>query len=318
MRKILFLVIAVTFIAAFVYFFQVVLDVIKGQVIRPAQVKSPAVEKKEEDAGKRRAAWASLKKNIERELKGFSGTAGVVVKDLDKNWEINTNKDLRIPSASMVKIPIMMSYFYAAHEGKLSLQDVIEIRNSDKAPGSGTLKFAIPGKAFTIEELIRRSITESDNTATNMLIGHLGFDTLNRYFKKLGLKTTNISREMMDFKQRKRGVENYTTAGEIAQLLEQLYRGRFLDAESSRQCIEILARQKMKDRIPKKLPSEVIVAHKTGLENFLCHDAGIAYTDKGNFLISVLTKHKNKTAQESKSVIAEVSLLAYNYYGEAQ
>jgi beta-lactamase class A len=215
----------------------------------------------------------------------------------------------------MVKIPIMLSYFYAAHEGALSLQDTVEISNSEKAPGSGTLKFEIPGKTFTIEDLIRRMVTESDNTATNMLINHLGFDALSGYFKKLGLKNTNLSRKMMDFKERGRGVENYTTADEIAYLLEQLYRGKFLSVEVSRQCVEILAHQKMKDRIPKKLPADVIVAHKTGLENFLCHDAGIVYTDKGNFLICVLTKHKNKTAQEAKAVIAEISLLTYNYYG---
>lgn len=311
----MFLGIAVAFIAASVYFFHVVFNAMRGQIVQPAQVKTVA-KKQEADAGKRKAAWASLKKDVEHELKGFSGAAGVVIKDLDKNWEINTNKDLRIPSASMVKIPIMMAYFYAANEGKLSLQDTIEIRNSEKAPGSGELKFEMPGKAFTIEDLIRRMVTESDNTAANMLINRLGFDTLNQYFKKMGLKYTNLSRKMMDFKERKSGVENYTTAGEMAYLLEQLYRGRFINVDTSKKCIEILAGQKVNDRIPKKLPGEVIVAHKTGLENFLCHDAGIVYTDKGNFLICVLAKHKNKTAQEAKSVIADIALLAYNYYGD--
>ncbi len=299
--------------AASVYFFHVVSRAIKGQVVQPARVKAGVV-KKREDARKRRGAWANLKKGIERELKGFSGTAGIVIKDLDKNWEINTNKNLRIPSASIAKIPIMLSFFYAAHEGKLSLQDTVKLKDSDKTPGSGTLKYETPGKAFTIEDLISRMITKSDNTATNMLINHLGFDTLNRYFKKLGLKNTNLSREMMDFKKRKQGIENYTTAGEISRLLEQIYRGKFLNLQISQQCVEILAGQKVKDRIPKKLPDEVVVAHKTGLENFICHDAGIVYTDKGNFLITVLVKHPNKTAQKAKSLIADISLLTYNYY----
>jgi len=313
MRKIFFIIIAVTFMAASVYFFHVVSRAIKGQVVQPARVKAGVV-KKREDVRKRRAAWANLKKGIERELKGFSGTAGVVIKDLDKNWEINTNKNLRIPSASIVKIPIMLSYFYAAHEGKLSLQDTVKLKDSDKTPGSGTLKYETSGKAFTIEDLISRMITKSDNTATNMLINYLSFDTLNRYFKKLGLKKTNLSRRMMDFKKRKQGIENYTTAGEISRLLEQLYRGKFLNPQISQQCVEILAGQKVKDRIPKKLPDEVVVAHKTGLENFICHDAGIVYTDKGNFLITVLVKHPNKTAQKAKSLIADISLLTYNYY----
>ena len=76
-----------------------------------------------------------------------------------------------------------------------------------------------------------------------------------------------------------------------------------------------MARQKVNDRIPKKLPAGVTVAHKTGLENGLCHDAGIVYTDKGDFLICVLTKHKNKSAREAKALIADISFAAYNYYG---
>lgn len=295
---------AVAFIATAVYFSRTVTGFLKSEAVRMARTK--------EAAAARKAAWARLETQVARELKGLNGKAGVIIKDLGSDREIAVNEDLQMPSASMVKIPIMMSYFFAAREGRLSLSDRIAIKKSDKAPGSGTLKYDIPGKEYTIEELIIRMVTESDNTATNMLINNMGFAALNAYFDKLGLKHTNLSRKMMDFRERKSGVENYTTAGDMAYLLERLYRGKFLSEETSRQCIEILARQKMKDRIPKRLPHEVVVAHKTGLENGLCHDAGIVYTDKGDFLICVLIKHRNKTARDAKSVIAEIALFVYN------
>ena len=266
----------------------------------------------------RKIAWKKLIKEIRKLTKNFNGTAGIVIKDLDMNWEMYLNKDLPVPSASVVKIPIMLSYFYAANDGKVDLNSRIAFKKSERTPGSGKLQHSSDGQEFGIESLIDLMITESDNTAANMLINYMGIDVLNDYFTKMGLKHTNLSRKMMDFKERKGGVENYTTAGEMAYLLEQLYRGRFINAGISKKCIEILAGQKVNDRIPKKLPVEVVVAHKTGLENFLCHDAGIVYTDKGNFLISVLAKHKNKTAQEAKSVIADISLLTYNYYGDSQ
>jgi beta-lactamase class A len=315
MKKIILFSIIAVFTAALVYSSKSVFAFIKTEAGRIAKVRAEAARDKE-TAARRRAAWDRLRSGVAKEAKGLNGTAGIVIIDLDKKWEISANKDLRIPAASMVKIPIMMSYFYAAKEGKVDLGSGIEIRNSEKAPGSGTLKNEIPGKEYTVEDLIYRMVTESDNTATNMLIGRIGFDALNGYFAKLGAGKTDLKRKMMDFRLRRSGVENYTTAGDMAYLLEKLYRGRFIDAGTSQRCVEILARQKMKDRIPRKLPGDVVVAHKTGLENGLCHDAGIVYTDKGDFLICVLTKHRNKSAREAKGVIADIALLTYNYYSE--
>jgi len=281
----------------------------------PAQKEAQSAPVKKEDPAKRKAAWQLLKNGVAGELRDFRGIAAVVIKDLGKNWEINSNADLRIASASMVKIPIMAAYIYAAREGKIDLKSMVQIRKSDFTPGSGELKFESPGREFPVEDLIVLMVTESDNTAANMLIEKMGFDTVNMYFKKIGLKFTNLSRKMMDFKERKEGVENYTTASDMACLLEKMYRGKFIDPAASKQCLEILACQQVNDRIPKKLPAGIVVAHKTGLENGLCHDAGIVYAPNGNYLICVLTKHRNKTAKETKSLIADISLLVYNYYG---
>ena len=81
----------------------------------------------------------------------------------------------------------------------------------------------------------------------------------------------------------------------------------------SKNCLELLSEQKINDRIPKKLPSDITVAHKTGLENGVCHDVGIVYTSKGNFLICVLTKHEYPTSRPTKRLISRLSLLTYNY-----
>ena len=99
----------------------------------------------------------------------------------------------------------------------------------------------------------------------------------------------------------------------MAYILEELYRGRFINRKVSKRCLEMLAEQKINDRIPKRLPHEVIVAHKTGLENGVCHDVGIVYTSKGNFLICVLIKHEYPTARPAKRLISRLSLLTYNY-----
>ena len=262
----------------------------------------------------RKIAWESLKQNLENEIPEFKGEAYIVVKELDTGCEICFNKERKVASASLVKLPIMAACFNAIAEGKLDSEKPVVLRARHKVSGSGKLKHAAEGTKLTIEELIELMIVESDNMATNMLIEIAGYDYLNTYFEKTGLKSTNISRKMMDMKKRSQGIENYTTAGDIALILEKIYTGSLLNKDISSRCLELLKRQKYRDRIAGKLPADTVVAHKTGLENGVCHDAGVVFTDRGNFLICVLTRHQNKTAHRSKKFISEIAFLTYNYY----
>ena len=258
--------------------------------------------------------WLRLKSILENKVRYFKGTVGLVVEDLDTGRQIACNENTLIPSASLVKVPIMLSCFYAAQEGRIGLKDTIALKSSDKVSGSKVLGNYPAGSVFTVEELFNPMITQSDNAAANILIDYVGFDVLNIYFKKIGLKNTNIARKMMAFIERREGEENYTTAKDMAYLLEELYYKRFLNKDISEKCLELLGQQKINDRIPKKLPRGTFVMHKTGLERHVCHDVGIVFTSRGNFLICVLARHEDKFARATKKFISEVTLLIFNYY----
>jgi beta-lactamase class A len=262
---------------------------------------------------KRRLAWQRLKNTLEARTSGFRGDAGIIIEDLNTGWQFDQNPDKLFPSASLVKIPIMAACFQAVYDGKLTLKETMVLDAATKTSGSGVLKNAASGTAFAVAKLIEIMITYSDNTAANMLIERLGFDYINDFFKKSGLRHTNLSRRMMDFQDRKHGVENYTSASDIAYLLEKFYRRRFLSRTVSEKCLSLLLRQKVNDRIPKKLPEDWPVAHKTGLEKNVCHDAGIVFTVKGDFLICVLTKSRVGTRQV-KEFISELSLVIFKSY----
>lgn len=264
---------------------------------------------------RKKAGWLRLRETLGNKVGHFKGQVGLVVEDLNTGWVISFNEDVLIPSASLVKIPIMLSCFYAQQEGKINLKNSVSLKSFERVSGSKVLGNSPVGSRFVIEELFGPMITLSDNAAANVLINLLGLDDLNMYFKKMGLRNTNIARSMMDFKSRREGQENYTTAADMAYILEKLYRGQFLNQEISEKCLLLLGQQKINDRIPRNLPKEgVLAAHKTGLERHICHDAGIVYTQKGNFLICVLVQHENKFAQPAKKFISEVALSTYNYY----
>lgn len=263
---------------------------------------------------KRKANWFTLREMITDEIAKFKGEVGIVIKDLAMNWEISFNKDRLFPSASLVKVPIMAACFLASEEGMLKLNRDVVLNSTDKSPGSGILKKAMPGTTFSVEELISLMIYESDNTATNMLIDMVGDDYLNNSFKAFGLKDTNLSRKIADYYSRNKGIENYTTSQDMAFILERIYRRDLVNENVSQRCLRLLKLQRITDRIPKYLPTEIVVAHKTGLEHGICHDVGIVFTKKGNFLICVLTQHRDSNSNSAKEFIAKIALHTYNYF----
>lgn len=261
----------------------------------------------------RREKWKQLSQTLRGEICSFDGQAGVIIKDMRTGWRMRINDDKRFAAASVVKIPIMAALFAAASEGKLSLDQQVALTREQKTGGSGQLKNLPAGSVFTVEQLIELMVTQSDNTATNMLIDLVGFDYLNDYFKAQGLRHTELVRKMMDFSDRRRGVDNYTTAADISLMLEKIYCGGFRDPQIGARCLELLKRQKVNDRIPAKLPDEVVVAHKTGLERNVCHDAGIVFTANGDFLICVLTR-STKGVRHCKRFIADLAAKTYTVY----
>lgn len=231
-----------------------------------------------------------LQKEIIKSIKTFDGEVSVYIKDLKGDIEFCYNDEKLFPSASLVKLLIMASVFKAANDGVLNLNDEMTLLPKHKISGSGKLKNMRTGKKFTIEKLVYYMITESDNTATNMLTDRLGFTYINWVIKQLGLKNTNFDRLIMDLKARDYyHIENYTTARDIGIFLTELYYGKIINKEASDKMIEILCQQKINDRIPRFLSKDYTIAHKTGYMKTLCHDAGIVFSSKGDFIICVLT-----------------------------
>ncbi|MCM8783221.1 MAG: class A beta-lactamase-related serine hydrolase [Candidatus Omnitrophica bacterium] len=261
---------------------------------------------------KRELAWTELRKDLGNKLKEFKGKVGILIKDLETNWVISFNEELSFPAASLIKVPIMLACFSAVEEGRMKFEDTVKLKNSDKTSGSGILKNLPAGKIFNIERLVELMITVSDNTATNILIEKLGFEYLNNYFNKIGLRNTTLVRRMMDFRERKKGVDNFTTAKDMACVFEKIYRKQKVKANFADKSLGFLEAQKYRDRIPSKLPPEIKVAHKTGLERGVCHDTGIVFGPKGDFLIVVLTE--GAEAKNAKEFIADVSFRVYSYY----
>ena len=233
----------------------------------------------------------SLERNITAIASSHPGEFACVIKDMKFPYTQWGNNEAELfAGASLMKVPMLAVAFAAINEGKLSLDQKITVKKRDITGGSGIIKAMKVPVSFSLRELLRIMVSASDNTATNKVISLLGYDYLNEGFKQLGLQDTTLVRKMMDFSRRDQGVENYTSARDIAYLFEKMYRGELVDEESSFQMVEYFKKQKINDRLPRYLPDEVTVAHKTGLERGVVHDAGIVFSSKGDYIICVLTR----------------------------
>ncbi|MFH1504830.1 MAG: serine hydrolase [Candidatus Omnitrophota bacterium] len=258
----------------------------------------------------------SLKNDIEKQALSFKTDYSFFVKDLGF-WGLESKfkEEERFAAASLIKLPILAAAFKAVSEGKISLNDAVFIRKEDITGGSGKLKkYRLPHQ-LTFKELLELMITVSDNTAANKVIELVELDYINKSFKELGLADTILVREMMDFSLRSSGVENYTSSRDITHILEKIYNKTFISEEFSYLALSFLKKQKVNDRLPYYLPKETVVAHKTGLERGVVHDAGIVFSPAGNYIICILTKNA-ASHQGAKKFIAKASLLAYNLYNK--
>jgi len=257
-------------------------------------------------------SFQRLEDKVKVITKSFKGEYSYVIKNIEKPFcEISRNENKIFPAASVIKLPVAAVAFKAAKEGKVSLSQKFTISAKDIAGGSGVIKTMPTPVVLTFKEIIEIMIANSDNTATNKIIDILGYRYLNKGFKELGLRRTVLKRKMMDFSGRKRGIENYTSVSDIVFLLEEIYRGELIDRDSSKMMLSFLSKQKINDRIPRYLPKNVKVAHKTGLERGVVHDAGIIFSSKGDYVVCVFTK-RVKDYSKAKKFIARLSLATYN------
>ena len=241
----------------------------------------------------------------------FNGDSSYMVKDLKTGDVVASwDPDSAYPAASMIKLPIVAVVFMAVQDGNISLEEELAIERRDIAGGSGELKTMALPRRVSVNDLLNLMIVSSDNTATNKIVSTLGMDYINAGFNRLGLKATVMNRKMMDFSQRGQGVDNFTSVADIVYLLEKIYKGELLSRQASEAMLAFLKAQKINDRIPRYLPQDLEIAHKTGLERGIVHDAGIVFRPDGDFIICVFTKGA-KSFREAKRFIARLSLCAF-------
>ena len=273
-------------------------------------------------APSRDSLFEAIQTRIAQEPGAYVGLAYV---DLGSGDTLFLNADSSFHAASTMKVPVMIELFRRANTGSFRMNQALLMVNQFASlvdgspyaldPGSdsdSTLYHRI-GDRVPVDTLLRLMITRSSNFATNTLITLVGADQVTRTMRALGAQRIQVLRGVEDGKAFEKGLNNTTTARDLAIILRAIEQGRAAPPAAIREMLAILLAQEFNEKIPAGLPPGTRVAHKTGEITAVSHDAAIVYpAGRKPYVLVVLTRGITDGAKASK-LIADLSSIIYQH-----
>jgi beta-lactamase class A len=211
-------------------------------------------------------------------LASLEGEVGAFVSDVQGKALFCENEDGLFPSASVIKLPLVMTLYADAARGLLDLDE--RLPAGERVDGSGVLRHLRDIDGLSLRDLAMLAIIVSDNTATNRLIERIGVQRVGERLHEWGCSKTRLSRKMYDFEAAKRGHENVMTARETVSLLLRLERGECEDRATSDAILAVLEQCQDRTMLLRYLPHAVQAPHKTGTLDESRNDAAIVPGDR--------------------------------------
>jgi beta-lactamase class A len=216
-----------------------------------------------------RADTARLHRTLDSLANAHHGVVGYTVHDIDTGERMELRGDETFPTASLIKVPILVTVYDLVEKGQLALDDPITLLKIDKVPGSGLLQFMHDRSIFTVHDAAWLMITISDNTATNLLLDRIIIRRVWDKMEKLGLPHTKVhsksflrsSSVAMDSSV-KYGL-GVTTPNEMARLFELLAGGKAVSPAADSAMLDILAHNTSFEKMERYVVG-LDVPHKTG------------------------------------------------------
>ena len=206
-------------------------------------------------------------------LASFPGEAVAFAADSEGRALFCHDEDGLFPSASVIKLPLVMTLYADAARGLLDLDE--EVAVGDRVDGSGVLRHMRKVERLSLRDLATLAIIVSDNTATNRLIERIGVERVGERMRDWGCVKSRLSRKMYDFEAAKRGHENVMTPRETVSLLIRLQRGECEDRATSDAVLGVLEQCQDRTMLLRYLPYATKVPHKTGTLDEARNDAAI-------------------------------------------
>lgn len=238
----------------------------------------------------------------------------VYYRDLNNGPWFGINENILFSPASLVKVPLLMTYFKDAESNPEILKR--KIKNTFKSTDYPRVYFSPKeklefGVEYSVEELIRRMIVYSDNVAHDLLFNNIDNEKLKKTYGDLGVDTSKIYEDPGG---------NSVSIKDYSSFFRILYNSSYLNRDLSEKALRILSETVFTDGIVAGAPKDIIVSHKFGERNFVLtgekqlHDCGIVYKPQKTYMVCIMTKGNDLV--ELAKVIKEISSMIYSFISQ--
>jgi len=213
---------------------------------------------------------------------------------------IAINKDAEFYPASLLKVPVAMAVVKKIERGEWKWGNELVLMSTDKDEKFGTLYKKPTNSTYTIDELVRRSLSDSDNTAHFMLVRNLEIEEMKDVYDHMGLKG------FLD-------TEGSLSAKRYALIFRALYSASYVNEENSQKLLSYLSQSPFDTYIQSGLLKDIPFAHKIGIDvdKKIHLDSGIVYLKNRPYLLTVMTKGKDE--KNAQKIMEDLSRKVYNY-----
>ncbi|MGH7718804.1 MAG: serine hydrolase, partial [Gemmatimonadaceae bacterium] len=249
-----------------------------------SQPRTPAV----------RTDTTSLRRTLDSLAAAHRGIVGYTVHNLETGEYLSRRGDEPFPTASLIKVPILVALYDLVENGDISLDDPLTVLRIDQVPGAGVLQHLHPGMIVTVRDAAWLMSTISDNTATNLLLDRIVIRRVWEKMEALGLPRTKvhsktflrISSVAMDSSV-KYGL-GVTTPNEMARLFQLLARGQAVSPRADSAMLHILEHNS-DHQLLQRFARGVRAAHKTGATDAVRTECSLFYL-RSRVVACVLTR----------------------------
>lgn len=261
-----------------------------------------------------------LQAQLETLVDGFKGDVGIYVRHLPTGRMAAINADTLFPTASMIKVPIMLKTFDSIEKGELEYGQELVYRDSLLYPGEDLLGAFKDGGTLTLSKAVMLMITTSDNTASLWLQHLSGTGTaINEWLAANDFEGTRMNSRTPG---RRSDWQTYgwgqTTPREMSEMLVMIREGRAVSPAASEEMYRVLTRIYWNDEALSQIPPTVQVASKQGAVSQSRSEVVLVNAPSGDYVFTVVTKNQEDTSWEYENegfvLLRDVSKLLWNYF----
>jgi beta-lactamase class A len=241
-----------------------------------------------------------LQHALETLTTGFKGDVGIYVKDLHTGKMASIHADSIFPTASMVKVPILIGIMDKLNKGELKYHQELTYKDSLFYAGSDLLASLKHNEKVELSKVIMLMLTTSDNTSSLWLQSLAGTGTrINQILDSIGYTATRVNSRTPG---REAGRDKFgwgqTSPKEMATMFEALANRNLMDATSSEKMLRLLGRNYWDEEALSQIPPDVFVASKNGAVNASRSEVVYVSGKNARYVFCICTKNNKDTSWE--------------------